>query len=233
MADDPRKSYPKMPTQNWWDIRRQFARSFPKTVDADYLQSILGLGSARAAANLLGPLRTAGLIDDTGKPLDRANDWRNDEDYPAVCKAILEEIYPPALRDAFPPPMPDREGVRKWFARNTRTGDANASQLATFYILLAEADPAAPDTPRKATPNGAAAKQSTQARSPSVANKAAPTVETPQPQAQHQPRPPRVELGGVGGITINIELQIPATADAKFFDAFFNSMRANLIDRDG
>lgn len=231
MVDESRKSYPKMPTQNWWDIRRQFARSYPKTVDADYIQSILGLGSPKAASNLVAPLRVVGLIDDAGKPLDRANSWRNDDDYPAVCQEILEEIYPASLLDAFPPPNPDREGVRKWFARNTQTGDANAAQLATFYTLLAEANPAAPETTRRAAPKAATAKQSTMGKSEPLAKKAAPKVVTPPPPPLPTPAP-RVELGVVGGITINIELQIPATADAKFFDAFFASMRANLIGGD-
>lgn len=60
------------------------------------------------------------------------------------------------------------------------------------------------------------------------------------PENQPQPSPierrptatgsPQVQLGAVGGITINIELQLPATADAKFFDQFFSSMRKHLID---
>lgn len=44
--------------------------------------------------------------------------------------------------------------------------------------------------------------------------------------------PGKVSVGTVGGLTINIELQLPATADAKFFDQFFASMRKHLLDVD-
>lgn len=89
-------------------------------MNSDYLQSVLGLTSAASAQNLIAPLRTLGLIDDDGKPTDRANAWRHDEDYAGVVGQIVEEVYPAALRDAFPGPDADTAGVKNWFAQHRR-----------------------------------------------------------------------------------------------------------------
>ena len=120
--------------------RARFKKSPPRTVDPDYLQSVLGLGSAKAAANLIPPLKVIGLIDDNGALTDLANDWRSDEHYSDACGKTLSAVYPDRLRSAFPPPDPDVAGVTAWFARNAGVGEAAAQQMARFYRLVSEAD---------------------------------------------------------------------------------------------
>lgn len=71
-------TYPKIPESNWWAIRTQFRKSLPPIVSGSYLKSLLSLTSDRAATNLLPPLKQIGLIDDEGRPTDRANEWRDD-----------------------------------------------------------------------------------------------------------------------------------------------------------
>lgn len=74
MADNESKktTYPKIPASNWWELRRRFQQSPPKAIGVDYLLSALGLSSERAAANLLSPLRTVGLIDENNNVTQRA-----------------------------------------------------------------------------------------------------------------------------------------------------------------
>jgi hypothetical protein len=130
VAEDEAKktTYPKMPASNWWDLRRRFQQSPPKTIGVDYLLSALGLTSEKAAANLLSPLRTIGLIDENNAVTQRAHDWRDDDSYADVCRQIIQDIYPATLIELFPPPQPDLDGVRRWFARNAGIGEGAASQ---------------------------------------------------------------------------------------------------------
>jgi len=54
-----RKTYPRIPTKNWWDLRRKFVQSPPRQVTADYVQSVLGVEEG-AASNLIPPLKAVG-----------------------------------------------------------------------------------------------------------------------------------------------------------------------------
>ena len=108
--NENKKTYPRLPAKNWWTLRERFKQTMPARVDSDYLQSVLGLISAASAGNLIGPLRALGLIDLEGCPTGRALDWRQDDTYKNVCEAMLVEVYPDALRDAFPDPSSDTSG---------------------------------------------------------------------------------------------------------------------------
>ena len=148
MADRP--SFPSIPAKNWWDLRQRFRTSPPREVNAAYLSAVLGL-QEKAAANLVPSLRTVGLIDDSGKPTERAGRWRDDEHYPEVTREIISEVYPQALLDVAPPDNPDPVAVKRWFMRETGTGEGRANILSAFYRLLAAGDPAGRDeAPKRA-----------------------------------------------------------------------------------
>ncbi|MES2405496.1 MAG: DUF5343 domain-containing protein [Pseudomonadota bacterium] len=87
MAD--KKSYPKIPRNNWFLLRDKFKQRTPEKVSPSYVATALGMSEASASANIIPPLKTFGLIDDDGKPTDLAFEWRDDEKYPEVCKTIL------------------------------------------------------------------------------------------------------------------------------------------------
>src|SRR5438876_1123009 len=139
-----RRSFPSIPASAWWDLRRRFQQAVPGQVDSDYLQSVLGIGPGHAN-NLMPPLRAVGLIDAENRPTEAAHAWRSDEEYGELCRQMLESIYPSQLRDALPPPDPDKDAVERWFMRNTGVGQGAARKMGTFYRLLAEADPSAQD----------------------------------------------------------------------------------------
>lgn len=227
---EKRKTYPRMPTKNWWDLRRKFVQSPPKQVTADYLQTVLGVEQG-AASNLIPPLRAIGLIDESGKPTSVANDWRSDEHYPDVCKSLIEKLYPHDLRDALPGPKPDRDKVEKWFMRNTGTGEGAAKQMAAFYLLLCEADPAAEDQKAEAKKNTAAPKPKT------PRPKAMRTSETAErhPVSVHPPVQPAA-TGGTNGapipsVHIDIQVHIAADASTAQIDQVFASMAKHLYGK--
>ena len=63
---------PAFRRMNWWTLRERFKQTMPNRVDADYLQYESLVRSAGSAGNLIGPLRGLGLIDEEGRPSDRA-----------------------------------------------------------------------------------------------------------------------------------------------------------------
>ena len=140
MADVTRRSYPSISAKHWWDLRRQLRQSIPETLDADFLRTALGVGE-KHAKNMIRQLLGVGLIDQSGAPTELANQWRDDAGYPVACRRILQQIYPHALLDASPPPRPNPDVVKEWFATNTNAGRIAAARMASFYVVVAAADP--------------------------------------------------------------------------------------------
>ena len=222
MADNrDKRTYPRLPAKNWWTLRERFKQTMPGRVDADYLQSVLALTSAASAGNLIGPLRALGLIDEEGRPTDRALEWRQDDSYKDVCEAMLVDVYPDTLRAAFPDPSTDTSGVSSWFSRHTGAGQGAATGMAALYTLIAAADLEASRTNAavtKATPTQkkAAAKKAT-AKSPRVS-------------------PGSVDEGGEAvknwrpdpEININVQIHISSDASAEQVDQIFKSMAQHL-----
>ena len=218
MADtSTKRSYPKLPTKNWWTLRDRFKKSIPQKVDADYLQSVLNLSTPASAANLIGPLRTVGLIDDEGSPTDRALDWRDDSSYPAVCDAMVADIYPDTLRSAFPEPSKDAEGVLNWFSRNTGAGTSASRAMAGFYALLTEADPSQPaPKPSDAPKKRANAPASSRTRTSGAKSNAA----TKNGLDRSRRTDPEVN--------ISLQIHIDPSASADQIDQIFKSMAVHL-----
>ena len=218
MADEAiRKSYPKIPAKNWWTLRERFANSIPSKVDADYLQSVLGLSTPASAANVVGPLRVVGLIDESGAPTDRALDWRADATYVAVCEAIVTEVYPDSLRSAFPDPSADTEGVMGWFSRNTGSGRSASTAMTSFFGLLCEADPAGRPTKPAATAKKPAKKAATSPQKKSAKPKG--TTEDKSETGRKRTGPE---------LNINLQIHIDSSATAEQVDQIFKSMAEHL-----
>lgn len=212
-----KKTYPRLPAKNWWTLRERFKQSMPGKVDADYLQSVLGLTSTASAGNLIGPLRTLGLIDDESQPTERALDWRHDESYREVCNQILEEVYPQVLRDAFPDATADSTGVASWFARNTGAGQGAAGGMTSLYSLLTHSNPG--DGAAAAAKPAAAKKAPAK---PAAAKKAAKSGETRPSKDNPKPRHRDPSLN------INVQVHISADASPEQIDQIFRSMGEHL-----
>ncbi|WP_420639937.1 DUF5343 domain-containing protein [Candidatus Poriferisocius sp.] len=213
-----RNTYPKLPAKNWWTLRERFINSMPNKVDADYLQSVLGLSTPASAANLIGPLRAIGLIDDEGAPTARALEWRDDSTYPSVCEAIIADVYPDTLPSAFPNPATDAQGVSGWFSRNTGAGRSASTAMAAFYALLADADPEG----RTANSNGATKKQgkkadSARTKGPATRGNAASKNDAGSRVQRTDPE-----------VNINLQIHIDSSASAEQINQIFKSMAKHL-----
>jgi hypothetical protein len=77
-------------------------------VTDNYLASVLDMKLASARANVLPALKVAKIIDQDGKTLERAKQWRDDDQYAKVCEEIRSDIYPRELLEAIPDPLANR-----------------------------------------------------------------------------------------------------------------------------
>lgn len=215
MAEEKKGNFPLLPVTNWWALRKRFKQTIPSSVTVSYLSTVLSVGE-KSAGNLIPAFRQIGLIDQEGKPLERATKWRDDQQYAEVCQSIKQEIYPQELVEAIPSPLEDRSPVERWFANRTGLGQAAVRRMATFYLLLCEADPS---------------KES---------EKGAPVVKPQQQKQKKEPqlpqRPKRKDAGtgefgreyAFPALNINVQVHISPEATTTQIDQIFASMAKHL-----
>ncbi len=223
MAEENKDVYPILPVRHWWSLRSLFKASIPGVITSSYLASSLDMKEVSARTNVAPYLRQVGIIDEEGKPKNRAKEWRDDQQYVEVCKQIVKETYPSELNDACPDPVSDRACVERWFANRTGSGEIAVRKMAAFYITLREADASkAPilkgrKTPAKSKPSKAASK---------AANK----MTTPPTSPAGNGKDGRSEPS-TPSIHINLEVHISADASPDQIDKIFESMAKHIYQK--
>jgi Family of unknown function (DUF5343) len=239
MAEQRRTSYPSIPSKNWWDLRRQLNRTPSATVTPPYLATVLNISEA-SARNLVPPLLATGIIDENGRLTQLGNEWRHDEQYADACHRIAESVYPDELRHALPCPDPDRRSVENWFSRRTGSGEAAVNKMASFYLLLCQADPAPAEAGRTSRADGRGRAPREQARPTrrraagqpartEPARVGEPSVPAAPEQPASQPRDgARVTVSRRPSLHVDVQIHIPADATADQIDQIFASMARHL-----
>jgi hypothetical protein len=213
MSKDEGKTYPMMPINSWWVLRKKFVTKIPSEVSATYLASALSTSEAAASANVLPSLRRLGIIDDSGKTMPLATEWRDDAKYPNICASILKKVYPQEIRDLAPDKDASIEQVRSWFANHTSSGESAARKMASFYMMLLEANPERMDSTKVRTNNETG-----------VSGKQTRLSSHPKPGARIK------ASGSEGGPTIhlNIQIHISPESSAEQIDKIFASIAKHL-----
>jgi hypothetical protein len=204
-----------LPTNHWWKLREKFKQSIPGIVTDSYLASVLAIQKNSAQANVLPALRQIKLIDNNGKTLEIAKDWRDDQKYASVCEKFRKSIYPQELFDAFSDPTSEREGVIRWFANQTGNGDTAVKKMVAFYLLLVEASiekKTDGKSVKKASSKKAAKKSTVQI------NKEA--------EKQNTSLPPKTK--SQPDVNINMQIHISSDATADQIDKIFESMSKHI-----
>ena len=216
---EQKKSYPMLYISHWWALRKKFRQSIPSVVTDSYLATVLKTEAKSARANVLPFLKTLGIIDNEGKTGERAKEWRDDARYPAVCKSILQEVYPQELLDAVTDPT-QREQAESWFSHKTGAGEGAVGRMAALYSVLLEADASKqPDEKaERARPEKKVEKK--------------PVAAVPAPVVVEKPAPNNVtNLPQIPGININLEIHISADSTPHQIDAIFASMAKHIYQR--
>lgn len=233
MADEKKKSYPKIPMNNWFLLRDKFKQRTPEKVSPSYIASALNMGEKSASANIIPPLRAFGLIDESGKPTDLAYDWRDDKKYSEVCKTILEETYPRELLDLFSDSEANLKDISNWFARDAKVGESAARAYSATYMMLLEADlaRAKEKNAQVKSSNGAAkpgkAMQST-SRAASNSTKGIPLRQRQEPAEPISGHDPREAYRFSPKLHVDIQIHISPDSSPEQIDKIFESMAKHL-----
>ncbi|KRA77136.1 hypothetical protein ASD78_05920 [Lysobacter sp. Root667] len=230
MADE-KKSYPKIPRNNWFLLRDKFKQRTPERVSPSYVATALGMSEASASANIIPPLRAFGLIGEDSKPTDLAYDWRDDSKYAGVCEKIFEKVYPQELRDIFHDPQNiDSKAIENWFARDAKVGQSAARAYTATFAMLLEADVSkAKEQKAPKLKNGGDKPKPIKSSTPKVA--ATPATK----KAVHQDVPSTGETPGTGGkpvfspkLHVDIQIHISPDSSPEQIDKIFESMAKHL-----
>ena len=216
---DKTKSFPSLPERHWWNLRKQFKKSIPGTVTTSYLAAILNMKEISARANILPSLERLGIIDDQGQTLERARQWRDDTQYAAVCKEMLEEIYPKELIDATPEQDSNSEAASRWFALNTGAGQNAVQKMSSLYAVLLKADPyseRASTNPR----NSSRKKTSSTKTSVNTRNNKLDPSKTKNSNADNP------------SIHINVQVHISSDSTPDQIDQIFSSMAKHIYQQE-
>lgn len=222
MADQKKTPFPMLPVKHWWALRKRFKQSIPGTVTDSYLATVLNMEVKSARANVLPYLEIMGIIDEEGKTLDRAKQWRDDAQYADVCKEVVGKVYPADLLEAVPGPNVDRKAATRWFANHTGAGSSAVARMVGTYTYLVQGDPAAePDT--KSSSEGAKSKAQVPKKKVSRKEKK-PSAELNAPHAEDR-------LQSSPEININLQIHISSDATPDQIDKIFESMAKHIYKK--
>jgi len=170
---------------------------------------------ASARNNILPYLKQVKIIDDDGKPNDRAKKWRDDTQFKTVCAEIITEIYPQELQDVCPDTLADRDSVERWFSNDTGDGKVAVNKMVAFYTILIEADPPNTSEPKK---------KSLSAKTPVRKSSQKPTV-TPKPENANKSDDRK---NNIPSMNINLQIHISSDASPDQIDKIFESMAKHI-----
>ncbi|WP_232830021.1 DUF5343 domain-containing protein [Bordetella bronchiseptica] len=230
MAKEKTITYPKISKRIWQLLRARFAKTMPTAVGTDYVISTSDMTDASARSNVLSPLRDLGLLDKDNKPTDLAERWRHDDEYVAVCKEIRAATYPSALIEAFPEgSVEQKEGIKKWFMKNSKVGEAAGRMFADTYMLLSQADLTAVEGEAKSVRS-----PRTKKASPPTAKKVAAKAESATKSASNQPTeenrspPEHNSSRKLPSVHIDVQVHISPDTTPEQIDRIFASMSKHL-----
>jgi hypothetical protein len=202
-------------------IVNHLRKSFPAVVNSETLKK-LGI-AANNESYLINILRYVGVVDPEGKRTDQAGSvFSQHED--AKFASSLAVMIKNAYKDLF-----DLHGDDAWkldldkliaFFRSTDQSSAvvGKRQATTFQTLAALSGHAELLSPATTAKSPAAKPSGKQAK-----------VKLPKPLAD-SPKPKAPSSPAEVGLTVRIEVNLPAEADQETYDRIFRSIRENLIN---
>lgn len=203
----------------------QFRKSFPAKVDASTLRK-LGI-APNNESYVLNVVRFLGLIDQEGKKTPDATKTFNLHDDAQFSKGF-SGLVSKAYSELF-----DLHGDGAWDLDNPalinffRTHDETTAvvgklQASTFKGLAAYAGHGDIPVAKSTGAKGKAKPSKQQAKTPAAAAPVAPVHASAAAKIQNTP--------GSVGLTVRIEINLPADGDQATYDRIFKSIRENLLN---
>lgn len=203
----------------------QLRKNFPPRVDSAYLRRFQIAPSNESY--VIAILRFLDLIDDEGNKREDKVDFflGNIEAFESGLTAVLGDAYAALLtemgNEAY---KTSRDDLAHWFRSYDKTSDlVGKRQAATFLALgaLAGQNEAAVPRPSTAAPKSRARR----AAKPTSSDAVAPTAE----RSEAMETTPSAPRSGDVGLTVRIEVNLPAGGDSETYDAIFASIKRHLM----
>ncbi len=211
-------------------IVQQLRRSFPAVVDASTLKKLAI--APKNESYVLGVLRFLGILDQEGKKAEKASKVFLHHDEVAFQKAF-SELVKTAYQELFSLHGDaawdlDTDALITFFRQSAESsqivGQRQANTFKTLSALGGHAEVQAPK-PKQPKASEKAPKRTKEAGKPKLEPAASantnPLLVRQAPGIQANPF----------GLTVRIEVNLPASADQETYDRIFQSIRKNLIDR--
>lgn len=213
-------------------IVQHLRRSFPAVVDASTLKK-LGI-APKNESYVIGVLKFIGLLDDEGKKNEKAGKVFLHHEEAAFQKAFSElvksgyhELF--ALHGDAAWEL-DSNGLISFFRQSAESslivGQRQANTFRTLSALAGHAEITAP----KAKPSKKAEKTSPKAKSVIGHSSGTPT-NVGGSAINNGAASSQLMNANPFGLSVRIEVNLPASADQETYDRIFQSIRKNLIER--
>jgi hypothetical protein len=202
----------------------QFRKSFPVQVNADTLKK-LGI-APNNETYLLNILRFVGVLDEKLQRTTKAQSLFNKHDNGEFQKGfgtLVEEAYSDlfALHGKAAWELPADKLISFFRNADQTSAVVGQRQASTFQVLAGLSGHGQVPTPKVVTTSRPTRKK------PDPASRKPADAERPQRPVVSLPGQPG---GAALGLTVRIEINLPAAADQKVYDHIFKSIRENLID---
>ena len=182
--------------------------SVPPKVTQDYLSTVLGLKSS-SYQPMIPLLKKLGFIDQTNIPTQRYKDFRSDKKSGFIMAKALKETYTDIYQaNEYAHQLPKNELLDIVVTTTGASKDdrAVANVVGTFIELVKHATFDVGEIPEG-------------------------IGEESEKEEEEEDIDKPAEKGKVKfGISYTINLNLPATAEVKVFDAIFKSLKKNIID---
>lgn len=203
-------------------------KSFPKEVTADTLRK-LGV-APKNESYVINVLRFLGVVDEEGKKVDskaKAFVQHQDEAFSSEFEKVVHEAYEELFElhgDAAW--KLDRSSLTQFFRTSDHSTEVvGTRQASTFSALAALSGHAEMPTPKTASvpkkPQGSTATASPKKKPLTSKNHAESTSSGQKASTSEQ---------SSVGLTVRIEVNLPASGDQETYDRIFQSIRKNLIN---
>lgn len=211
----------------------QLRKGAPSKIDASYLQRF-NIAPANESY-VLSILRFLGIIDDEGTRPEGASDYLfgNDEAFKSGLEGAVRSSYAPLFNEMNDALQADRDTLIHWFRGADKTSSVVGQRQATTFLTLAALSGHGELPPIRT--NGQ--KSST---SPGVPT-AKPKTSSPKSTAKGKggsrdsAMPQTATPGEAGllsrevGLSVRVEVNLPAGGDAATYDAIFASIKKHLM----
>lgn len=222
--------YPNTPvTGGLVQLLDQLRRSFPSTVTADTLKK-LGI-APNNESYLLAVLRFIGLLDESGSKTQAASDvfsrHKADEFEAGLANLVkdaydgLFELYGDAAWD-----LPRDDLIHYFRSADDSSEIVGKRQASTFEVLASKAGHRAESTPPSRAANRKPSKKKSESKQKTAQTPAKKTVSKKTGQEDKARTAPPRDFG----LTVRVEVNLPAEGDQATYDRIFKSIRQYLID---